>query len=207
MPPIASRRRPFRPHFMHLFRLVLARSRSPSESQAIYFLAHLPFGPPGRPRGPLPPSNCAKIAGAGASLAAARRPGWATLSPKPPTKRGELAARPPRICFSCASWVPACSSRRRSLLSARLDEIALPPAAQSEPFWGSFGPSGRPRGPAALSRPATAQNSLGRGRSPLRPPCAAARRPGWAMPSPKPKTKPRLLQKIAAVQARRTPLC
>ena len=24
-----------------------------------------PFGPPGRPRGPLPPSNCAKIAGAG----------------------------------------------------------------------------------------------------------------------------------------------
>jgi hypothetical protein len=26
-----------------------------------------PFGPPGRPRGPLPPSNCAKIAGAGAS--------------------------------------------------------------------------------------------------------------------------------------------
>jgi hypothetical protein len=25
-----------------------------------------PFGPPGRPRGPLPPSNCAKIAGAGA---------------------------------------------------------------------------------------------------------------------------------------------
>jgi hypothetical protein len=53
-----------------------------------------PFGPPGRPRGPLPPSNCAKIAGAGA-----------------------LPLPAPLICFLCASWVP-CSSGRRSISSS-----------------------------------------------------------------------------------------
>ena len=41
MPPIAPRRRPFRPHSTYLFRLVLARSRCPSVSQASHFLAHL----------------------------------------------------------------------------------------------------------------------------------------------------------------------
>jgi hypothetical protein len=42
-------------------------------------------------------------------------------------------------------------------------------------------------GPEALSRPATSQKPLGRGRPPpCAPPCAA-RRPGWATPSPKPQ--------------------
>jgi hypothetical protein len=43
MPPIAPRRRPFRPQFTYayLFRLVLMRSRGPSESQASHFLANL----------------------------------------------------------------------------------------------------------------------------------------------------------------------
>jgi hypothetical protein len=64
MPPIAPRRRPFRPHFTYLYRLVLTRSRcAPPAAQSEPFFG--PFGPPGRPRGPLPPSNCAKFAGAG----------------------------------------------------------------------------------------------------------------------------------------------
>jgi hypothetical protein len=53
-----------------------------------------PFGPPGRPRDPLPPSNCAKTAATPPPLrtdhappcAAAWRPGWATASPKPKKK-------------------------------------------------------------------------------------------------------------------------
>jgi hypothetical protein len=41
-------------------------------------------------------------------------------------------------------------------------------------------------GPEALSRPATAQNSLGRGRPPpLRPPQRRCAAPGWATPSRK----------------------
>jgi hypothetical protein len=92
MHPIVPRRRPNPPCFMHLFRsarLDEISSRRTPQSEPFFG----PFGPPGRPRGPLPPSNCAKIAGAGASppparctppCAAARRPGWATPSPKPP---------------------------------------------------------------------------------------------------------------------------
>jgi hypothetical protein len=41
MSPIAPRRRPFRPHFMHLFRLVLTRSRPPESPKATHVLAHL----------------------------------------------------------------------------------------------------------------------------------------------------------------------
>jgi hypothetical protein len=85
MAAVAPQRRPFRPHFMHLFRLVLTRSRPAESRKANHFLAHL------------------------------------------------------------------------ALLA----------------------------GPEALSRPATAQKSLGRGRPPplLPPPCAAVQRPGWATPS------------------------
>jgi hypothetical protein len=67
-------------------------------------------------------------------------------------------------------------------LSARLDEISLclqlPKANQLLAHLALLA------GPEALSRPATAQNLLGRGRSPpCAPPCAATRRPGWATPS------------------------
>jgi hypothetical protein len=41
MHPIAPRRRPFRPHFMHLFRLALTRSRPAEPRKANHFLAHL----------------------------------------------------------------------------------------------------------------------------------------------------------------------
>jgi hypothetical protein len=42
MPPIAPRRRPFRPHFMHLFRLVLTRSRPPCSLGCCYGDSVLP---------------------------------------------------------------------------------------------------------------------------------------------------------------------
>jgi hypothetical protein len=41
MAAVAPRRRPFRPHFMHLFRLVLTRSRAAECRKANHFLAHL----------------------------------------------------------------------------------------------------------------------------------------------------------------------
>jgi hypothetical protein len=41
MPPSAPQRRPFRPHFTYLYRLVLTRSRWPELAKANHFLAHL----------------------------------------------------------------------------------------------------------------------------------------------------------------------
>jgi hypothetical protein len=41
MHPIAPQRRPFRPHFTYLYRLVLTRSRWPELAKANHFLAHL----------------------------------------------------------------------------------------------------------------------------------------------------------------------
>jgi hypothetical protein len=88
MPPVAPRRRPFRPHFMHLYRLVLARSRCPQLPKANHFLVHLALlvGPEALSR----PATAQKSLGRGRSppcappCAATRRPGWATPSPKPP---------------------------------------------------------------------------------------------------------------------------
>jgi hypothetical protein len=102
MPPIAPRRRPFRPHFTYLYRLVLNRSRCAQLRKANHFLAHL------------------------------------------------------------------------ALLV----------------------------GPEALSRPATAQNSLGRGRPPpCAPPSAAARRPAGLRPA----GKLRLRRKIEGSTAQDAP--
>jgi hypothetical protein len=41
MPPSAPQRRPFRPHFTYLYRLVLTRSRAPECPKANHFLTHL----------------------------------------------------------------------------------------------------------------------------------------------------------------------
>ena len=41
MHPIAPQRRPFRPHFTYLYRLVLTRSRAPECPKANHFSAHL----------------------------------------------------------------------------------------------------------------------------------------------------------------------
>jgi hypothetical protein len=79
----------------------------------------------------------------------------------------------------------SCTSR-----STRLDEISLPPAAQSEPFFGPFGPPGRPRDPLP---PSSCAKFAGAGAfPPLRPPlrrCAALWL-GYAQPQVPKKTPP-----------------
>jgi hypothetical protein len=68
-------------------------------------------------------------------------------------------------------------------LSTRLDEISLRPAAQSEPFFGPFGPPSRPRGPLP---PINCAKFAGAGSSPpLRPPLRRCAARGWATPSRK----------------------
>jgi hypothetical protein len=94
MPPLAPQRRPNSPCFMHLFRLVLTRSRCPQLAKANQFLAHLALlaGPEALSRRP---ATAQKSLGRGRRpppcappCAAARRPGWATPSPKPPRGGG-----------------------------------------------------------------------------------------------------------------------
>ena len=162
------------------------------------------FGPPGRPRDPLPPSNCAKFAGAGASpplrpapLRRCAAPWLGYAQPKTPKRGGVITASPQLggafYSIAADSRIPSFTSYVRLgspvlqvALSARLGEISLPPAAQSEPFFGLFGPSGRPRDPLP---PSSCAKSAGAGAfPPLRPPCAAARRPGWATPAAQSKT-------------------
>jgi hypothetical protein len=55
-------------------------------------------------------------------------------------------AAPPQLLFMCV-LTPLFFRASLYRLLARLDEISLLPAAQSEPFFGLFGLSGRPRGP------------------------------------------------------------
>jgi hypothetical protein len=75
-------------------------------------------------------------------------------------------------------------------LSARLDEISLPPAAQSEPLFGLFGPSGRPRGPLP---PSNCIKFAGvEAPPPLRPPLRRCAAPwlGYAQPEAQIKAPP-----------------
>jgi hypothetical protein len=99
MPPLAPQRRPNSPCFMHLFRRVLTRSRCPQLLKANQLLAHLALLV-GTEALSLPPSNCAKIAGAGAfpppcapPCAAARCPDWATPSLRSPQKSSAFGGR------------------------------------------------------------------------------------------------------------------
>ena len=176
------------------------------------------------PFGPLPPSNCAKIAGAGAfpplhtPLRRCAAPWLGYAQPKTP-KRGGLTASPHMgggfNCHAANSRIPSFAFYVRLgspvlqvvvALSARLDEISLPPAAQSEPFFGLFGPSGRPRGPLP---PSNCAKFAGAGAfPPLRPPLRRYAAPwlGYAQPA-KPKKKLRLRRKIEGNRSpRRTAL-
>jgi hypothetical protein len=76
----------------------------------------------------------------------------------------------------------AVSTPLHAPLSTRLDEISLPPAAQSEPFFGPFGPSGRPRGPLPPSN--CAKFAEAGAFPPLRPPLRRYAAPwlGYAQP-------------------------
>ena len=183
------------------------------------------FGPSGRPRGPLPPSNCPKIAGAGGADpplrpppgAAARHLGWATPSPKPP--RGDLAASPQMGGGSMAIAADSCITSlfpfyvrlgspvlQVVALSGRLDEISLPSAAQSEPFLGLVGPPGRPRGPLPPSN--CAKIAWAGSSPPLHPPPAPLRgaRAGLR-PARSPPKQLRLRRKIeGSCSQRRTAL-
>jgi hypothetical protein len=113
MHPIAPRRRPFRPHFTYLHRLVLTRSRCAQLRKVNHFFAHLALLI-GRPRDPLPPSNCAKFAGAG-SFPPLRPPlrrcaarGWATPSRKAPPSaedRGRALIKTHRTLISRRCYV------------------------------------------------------------------------------------------------------
>jgi hypothetical protein len=90
MHPIAPRRRPFRPHSTCLFRLVLARSRCPSVSQASYFLAHLALlVPPEALCSPVTSPKFSKRCPYGAQLAPA-------TGGAPPATFSAAAARPPQ---------------------------------------------------------------------------------------------------------------
>jgi len=89
MHPIAPRRHPFRPQFTYLFRLVLARSRCPSVSQASHFLAHLALlVPPEALCSPATSPKFSKRCPYGARLAPATGGAPATFS--------AAAARPPQ---------------------------------------------------------------------------------------------------------------
>jgi hypothetical protein len=193
MPPSAPQRRPFRPHFTYLYQLVLTRSRASECLKANHFLTHLALlvGPEtlSHPATAQKPLGRGRSPPCAAPCAAARRPGRATPSPKP--KRGGLATSPqmrvflgsPHLRFMC---VLGPLFFRSSLYQLVLMRSRCPQLSKANHF---LAYSALLAGLEALSRPATAQNSLGRGRSlpPCAPPHAAARRPGWATPSPKPK--------------------
>jgi hypothetical protein len=114
MPPIAPRRRPFRPHNMHHYRLLLARSRCAQLRKANNFLAHLALlvGPEALSR----PATAQKSLGAGASpplrppLRRYAAPWLGYAQPKTP-KRGGLAASPQMggefNCHAANSRIPS----------------------------------------------------------------------------------------------------
>jgi hypothetical protein len=113
MHPIAPRRRPNPPCFMHLYRRVLTRSRPPESPKANQFLAHLALlvGPEALSR----PATAQKSLGGGGGRAPE-----SFLAAFPQMEGGTMAiaadVRIPSFVFS-ASWVP-CSSGRRSIGSS-----------------------------------------------------------------------------------------
>jgi hypothetical protein len=116
MHPIAPQRRPFRPHFTCLYRLVLTRSRCPQLPKANNFLTHLALlvGPETLSR----PATAQKPLGRGRPPPCA--PPWAAAR-RPPKRGGSNGHSSeythPLVCCLCASWVP-CSSGRHSIGSS-----------------------------------------------------------------------------------------
>jgi hypothetical protein len=105
-----------------------------------------PFGPPGRPRGPLPPSNCAKIAPPPCAA------GGGGVSRIPSGGRGRIAASP-HLLFMCVLGPLSFRSSLYQLVLTRSRCPQLPTANHLLAYLVLLA------GPEALSRPATAQNS------------------------------------------------
>jgi hypothetical protein len=129
-----ARRRPFRPHFTYLFRLVLARSRGPSESQASHFLAHLALlVPPEALCSPATSPKLSKRCPYGARLAPATGGAPATFSapaarpPQQSSRRvpgGDCNPRPARSPYcQIASKAPAL--QRRYICRAGLKRVVF----------------------------------------------------------------------------------
>jgi hypothetical protein len=97
MPPKAPRRRPFRPHFTYLYRLVLTRSRAAECRKANHFLAHLALlvGPEALSR---PATTQNSLGGGGGGPPPPPPPpprppaphGWATPSRKAPPSAEDI---------------------------------------------------------------------------------------------------------------------
>jgi hypothetical protein len=152
--PIAiapQRRLSFRPNFIHLFRLALTRSRCHQLPKANRFLARLALLVGGRPRdAPLPPSNCAKIALAGAT--SSPNPPQDFFSRIPSDGRGfrlpyrQIVASP-HFLFVCVLGHLFFRSSLYQLVL--IDEISLPPPGCPKrtifwsiwTFWQAQGPS------------------------------------------------------------------
>jgi hypothetical protein len=111
------------------------------------------------------------------------------VRPSPPPWAGEVQRACAHSAMSCAQCAlsgrvdqlflratePSPCSLFRSSLSARLDEMSLPPASQLPKANHFLAYLALLAGPEALSCPATAQKSLERGRSPAcAPPAGAA---------------------------------
>ena len=222
MHPIAPQRRPFRPHFMHLFRRVLTRSRAAECRKANQFSAHLALlvGPEALSH----PATAQKSLGRGGRTppcAPPRRrcaaPGLGYAQPKAPERgfsripsdeRGPMATAADSCFTSLFPFYVRLGSPVLQVvaLSGRLDEISLPSAAQSEPFLGLVGPPDRPRGPLPPSN--CAKIAWAGSFPPLRPPPAPLRgaRAGLC-PARSPPKKLRLRRKIeGSCSQRRTAL-
>ena len=182
MHPIAPQRRPFRPHFMHLFRLVLTRSRGAECRKANQFLAYLALlvGPEALSH----PANAQKSLGRGGRTppcAPPRRrcaaPGLGYAQPKAP-KRG-LAASPhiegfnyhssgyphPLMCILC---VLGPLFFRSPLYRLVLTRSRCASSCPKRTNFGPFGPPDRPKGPLSPSNCAKFAGAEGAD-PPLRP--------------------------------------
>jgi hypothetical protein len=179
MHPIAPQRRPNSPCFMHLFRLVLTRSRPAESRKANQFLAHLALlvGPDAlsrpataqkslwRGRSPPPAPPPAPLRGALAGLRPAPNPqegGFSRITSY--GRRVQLPqqriAASPHLLFMCVLGPLFFRSSLYQLVLTRSRCPQLPKANHFLAYLALLA------GPEALSHPVTAQNSQGRGRSP-----------------------------------------
>jgi hypothetical protein len=179
MHPIAPRRRPFQPHFMHLFRLALLDEISLPPAAAQSKPTFGPFGPPGRPRDTPSPSNCAKNAGAGEApwLGCAQRPA-PKRSPQKTPPSAEDRGRPQSKTHRTPNPVKSTMSKFRTSWGGLSSPLL-------ERQWAEAGSSSQPQ-----QQPTSGTGAPGEG--------AAGRSPPPRLPRP-PPTPPLLLLLLLAL--------